>query len=269
MHRGYLNTHSNQSIRAYLTHLRDHQFVFRHTLELASSANDPLRLLGDHLRELVVGGLEHVRQRQHDASLNRGTMPGRDPLLQAKGKVLGERLDVLHPAAHLLHKVLELGLEVPLHVKREQRGAADHHGHGVLPRHPEPVPEELELGRHGALHAGHQQHRVLERQRARVAEAQAAEVEERRGQLVAHAAGQHARALDEHAAVGGFGDAEAGGEEGEHRGQVVAHGGGEDRGAHAEDAAQILELEPAAGLEEGDDGVDGLRGRVAEGRVEG
>jgi hypothetical protein len=97
-------------------------------------------------------------------------------------------------------------------------------------------------------------------------EAQAAEVDERGAELVADAAGQHARALDHHAPVRRLRHAQVRGEEGEHGAEVGADAGGQHGRAHAEDAAQVLELEPA-GLEERHHRVDGLRRRVAERRV--
>lgn len=228
----------------------------------ASSAPSPL----EHLAELLVGGLEHVRQRQVDAGVGGGAVSRRDPLLEAEGEELREGLDVLHAAAHLLHQVLELGLVVPLHVEGEQRRAPERHGDGVVPRHAQPG-QVLQLGRHGPLHAGDEEDGVLERERAVVPEAEAAEVDERRAELVADAAGEHARALDDDAAVGGVGHAEVVGEEGEDGAEVGADAGGEDGRAHAEDAAQVLEVEPPR-LEEGHHRVDGLRRRVPERRVQ-
>lgn len=52
----------------------------------------------------------------------------------------------------------------------------------------------------------------------------------------------------------------------EDRGEVGFDVGGEDGGAHAEDSAQILEVD-ALGLEEGDDGVDGVEGLGVESGV--
>jgi hypothetical protein len=225
----------------------------------------PLLLL-EHLRELLVGGLEHVRQRHRDAGLFHGAVARRDPLLKAEGEELRERLDVLHAAAHGLHQVLELGLVVPVDAEGEQRRAPEHHGDGVVPGHAE-TGQELELRCQGALHAGDEEDRVLQRQRAVVPEAQAAEVDERGAELVADAAGEHARALDDDATVRGLGHAEVLGEEGEDGAEVGADAGGEHGRAHAEDAAEVLEVEPA-GLKERHHRVDGLRRRVAERRVQ-
>jgi hypothetical protein len=55
-------------------------------------------------------------------------------------------------------------------------------------------------------------------------EAQAAEVDERGAELVADAAGQHARALDHHAPVRRLRHAQVRGEEGEHGAEVGADG---------------------------------------------
>lgn len=224
-----------------------------------------LPLLVEHLPELLVGGLEHVRKRQRDAGVLRGAVARRDPLLEAEGEVLREGLDVLDAAAHGVHQVLELGPVVPLDAEGEERRAAQHHGDGVVAGHAEPG-QVLQLRRQGALHAGDEEDRVLQRQRAAVPEAQAAEVDERGAELVADAAGQHARALDHHAPVRRLRHAQVRGEEGEHGAEVGADAGGQHGRAHAEDAAQVLELEPA-GLEERHHRVDGLRRRVAERRV--
>lgn len=65
-----------------------------------------------------------------------------------------------------------------------------------------------------------------------------------------------------------IGNSEVAGEEGEDRGEIGSDVGGEDGGAHAEDPGEILEVD-ALGLEEGDDGVDGVEGGGMEGRIDG
>jgi hypothetical protein len=62
---------------------------------------------------------------------------------------------------------------------------------------------------------------------------QAAEVDERGAELVADAAGQHARALDHHAPVRRLRHAQVRGEEGEHGAEVGADAGGQHGRAHA------------------------------------
>lgn len=154
-------------------------------------------------------------------------MARRDPLVEAEGEVLRERLDVVDAAAHLGDEVLELGLVVALDAEGEERRAAEHHGDGVVAVHAEPR-EEVQLGDHGALDAGDEEDGVLEGEGAGVAEAEAAEVEERRAELVADAAGEGLGAFDDDAALGGVRDGEVVGEEGEDRAEVGADAGGKE-----------------------------------------
>lgn len=219
------------------------------------------------LAELLVGALKHHRQGHSDPTLHHFRVPRLYPLLQAEGEVLREAPQLLQPPAHLLAEILELRLEVVLDAEGEQGGAPPDHTDRLVPREPDAL-QVLELRDQRVLHAGDQQYRVLVGQGVKVTEAQPLEVKQSRPELVPDAGDQQPRALVDGPPEALVGDAEVPGQEAEDGAEVGLDVGGEELGAHAEDPAQVL-LVDALGLEEGDDGVDGVEGGAAEGGVEG
>lgn len=194
-------------------------------------------------------------------------MPRLYPLLQAEGEVLREVPQLLQPPPHLHTEVVELWLEVIHDAEGEQGRAPPDHPNRLSPREPEAL-QVLELRDQRVLHTGHQQDRVLVGQGMEVPEAKPLEVKQSRPELVSDARDQQPRTLVDGPPEVMVGDAEVPGQEAEDGAEVGFDVGGEEIGAHAEDPGQVL-LVDALGLEEGDDGVDGVEGGAAEGRVEG